>query len=413
MALWFSASAVGDQLQVAWQLDGGGQAWLTMSVQFGFVVGALASAVLNLADRLSPQKLIAVAAVGGAAANAAIPAFISDELAQSMPGFVGVIVLRFLTGLSLAGVYPPAMKVVATWFKSGRGLAIGIVVGALTIGSASPHLFKALVPVKPPSETSITSGTSSEQPKTEQRLDATWRRVLFTASGTALLAAIVTWLFVRPGPLLPTRSPFDLGYALRAWQNVAVRRANFGYLGHMWELYAMWASAPLFVAQLCQANGWSRPAALSVAFATVAAGGVGSVLAGAFADRFGRCRTTIWSMAASGGCALVIGLVPQSPAIVVPICLIWGLTVVADSAQFSTAVSELCEQDYVGTALTLQTCAGFLLSALTIRAVPWLQSVSGNQAAFAMLALGPAVGIWSMARLRGMAEAGKMAGGAR
>ncbi len=407
MALWFSASAVGDQLKDAWQLDGGHQAWLTMSVQFGFVVGALGSALLNLADRLSPPKLIAIAAACGAACNLAIPLAISDEFAQTTAGFSAVIVLRFLTGLCLAGVYPPAMKIVATWFKSGRGLAIGIVVGALTIGSASPHLFKAFVGAEP------ATGTATAADESQPLQQASWQNVLLTASGTAAVSALITFLFVQTGPLLPTRSPFDFGYAIRAWKNVAVRRANFGYLWKMWELYALWASAPLFVAGVCQRGGWSRSAALTVAFATVAIGGIGSVLAGAFADRFGRCRITIVSMAISGGCALAVGLIPQVPAMVAAVCLLWGLTVVADSAQFSTAVSELCEQDYVGSALTLQTCAGFLLSAITIRAVPWLQSTAGNEIAFGMLALGPAFGIWSMARLRRMPEAEKMASGAR
>lgn len=413
MALWFSASAVGDQLKNAWQLDGGHQAWLTMSVQFGFVVGAFGSALLNLSDRWSPQRLIALTAVIGAACNAAIPLLISDAFAQTSGGFFTVIFLRFATGLCLAGVYPPAMKIVATWFKSGRGLAIGIMVGALAIGSASPHLFKAIVSGE---SSAVASGAKDDvTPQGDQTSlpNARWQDILLTATASAVIASLITLLFVRPGPLLPTRSPFDLGYALRAWGNVAVRRANFGYLGHMWELYAMWASAPLFVASVCQSGGWSRTAALTVAFATIAIGGVGSALAGAFADQFGRCRVTIVSMAVSGACALLVGLVPATPWLVTAICLVWGISVVADSAQFSTAVSELCEQDYVGTALTLQTCAGFLLSAVTIRAVPWLQSNLGNEVAFGMLALGPAFGIWHMAKLRRMPEAEKMASGAR
>ncbi|MDA7978570.1 MAG: MFS transporter [Pirellulales bacterium] len=410
MALWFSASAVGDQLKGAWQLDRGQQAWLTMSVQFGFVVGALGSAILNLSDRWSPQRLIAIAAFCGAMCNLVIPLLISDAVAQTTTGFVAVIGLRFTTGLMLAGVYPPAMKVVATWFKSGRGLAIGIVVGALTVGSASPHLFKAFAMESRQQQVDQSDAISRDVTVAGAM---NWRTVLITASTTATVAAVVTLLFVRTGPLLPARSPFDVGYALRAWKNVAVRRANFGYLGHMWELYAMWASAPLFVAGVCSEAGWSRQAALGVAFATVAIGGVGSVLAGAFADQFGRCRTTIASMAVSGSCALLVSVVPQTPWLISGVCLIWGLTIVADSAQFSTAVSELCDQAYVGTALTLQTCAGFLLSAVTIRAVPWLQETTGNGVAFGILAVGPMFGIWHMARLRGMPEAVQMASGAR
>ena len=326
MALWFSASAVGDQLKDAWRLDDGHQAWLTMSVQFGFVAGAFASALLNLADHWSPHRLIAIAAGCGAACNATIPLFVTDAFAQTTAGFSVVVALRFATGVCLAGVYPPAMKVVATWFKSGRGLAIGIMVGALTIGSASPHLFKAFAR-NDESATPIAAAdedrTSAEAANSLSAGTTTrWQDVLLTASATAVLSALVTILFVRSGPLLPARSPFDFGYAMRAWKNLAVRRANFGYLGHMWELYAMWASAPLFVAGVCQSGGWSRTAALTVAFATIGIGGVGSALAGAFADKFGRCRTTIVSMAISGGCALLIGFLPPIPLLIAAVCLI-------------------------------------------------------------------------------------------
>ena len=188
MSLWFSASAVVKELGIRWNLESGEKAWLTMSVQMGFVIGAFLSAALNLADRASPHRLLAVNALLGAFFNACIALGISDEAAQRADGFAAVVVLRVLTGVTLAGVYPPGMKIMASWFQQGRGLAIGILVGALTIGSAAPHLLGAI-----PQEQWLKAGLGL----------ASWRAVLLSASASALLAAVVALPFVRPGPLLP------------------------------------------------------------------------------------------------------------------------------------------------------------------------------------------------------------------
>ncbi|MDX1947808.1 MAG: MFS transporter [Pirellulaceae bacterium] len=384
MSLWFSASAVTKTLAGQWQLSPGSQAWLTISVQVGFVIGALASAVLNLSERISPTKLLAWCALGGALANAAIPLAIGDEFGRTSVGLTILIGLRVLTGVMLAGVYPTGMKLMATWFVQGRGLAIGILVGALTIGSASPHLVYAL---------------------------ASWRMVLLGASAAALIAAVLAALFARVGPHLPAATRFDLGYFARIWADPAVRRANFGYLGHMFELYAMWAWAPRLLADSYHAAHWSEAAAKTASFATVAIGGAGCVLAGFAAERVGRCWTTTISLALSGGCALVVGWLIDHPALLTIVCLLWGLAVIADSAQFSAAVSELCDPQFVGTALTIQTCAGFLLTTLTIRAVPTLEHALGWNWAFALLALGPLFGIYHMLRLRASPAAAKLAGG--
>lgn len=388
MALWFSASAVTPALKVAWQLSSTAEAWLTISVQLGFVLGALASAVLNLSERIAPPRLLAACALAGAAVNAAIPLLITDELGRTAAGFALLIGLRMATGVMLTGVYPTGMKLVATWFKQGRGLAIGVLVGALTIGSASPHLLAGRVE---------------------------WRMVMFAASGMAALAAFFALAGARVGPHLPAATRFDWSYFARSWADPAVRRANFGYLGHMFELYAMWTWAPRLVRQSYEQAGWSPSAAATAGFSIVAIGGLGCVLAGLTADRVGRCWTTIASLVVSGGCALAAGWLIDQPLALTIVCLVWGFAVVADSAQFSAAVSELCDPRFVGTALTIQTCAGFLLTTLTIQAVPLVRDWAGTAHdgwgwAFAMLAVGPAFGIFHMARLRGMSAAVKMAG---
>ena len=386
MTLWFSASAVVPQLTDEWGLSAGQRAWMTMSVQLGFVVGALLSAGTNLSDRFSSRRLFAICALAGAAFNAAIPVLDAGPLVT--------IGLRFLTGVTLAGVYPPGMKLVATWSRRDRGLAIGLLVGALTLGSALPHLFNAL-PI---------FGAGGMPP---------WRAVLMCSSALAIAAAGIVALLVRQGPHLALTAPFDWRYATRTVTDRPLRLANLGYLGHQWELYAMWTWVPIFLIDSYERAGLDLGGARLAGFSVVAVGAAGCVLAGVLADRVGRTTIAIASLVVSGSCCLVAGLLFDDPAILTALCLVWGFAVVADSAQFSAAVSELADPRYVGTALTMQTSLGFLLTIVTIQAIEPLREVVGWRWVFVFLAPGPAVGVYGMLRLRGLPEAVRLASGNR
>jgi MFS family permease len=382
LALWFSATAVLPALRAEYGLSDWQASLYTSAVQAGFVVGTVISALLVLADRVDPRRLFLAAALVGAGANLAIIA-----VAPTSPA---VPLLRFVTGACLAGVYPVGMRIVASWAKGDMGLLVGLLVAALTLGSASPHLRGAFG-------------------------GADWRLVLIGASASAVLGGLVI-SFVTLGPGMAPAPPFHPALALQAWRNVPLRLANAGYLGHMWELYAMWAWIGVFFDasfRLTLAES-DMPWARLATFATVAAGAIGCFAGGWFADRVGRTRVTMIAMAVSGSCALIVGwLITAPPWLLLAICLVWGVAIVADSAQFSASVAELSDPGLVGTMLTVQTSAGFLLTLVTIHLIPIVVDVTGWGLAFALLAPGPFLGVLAMARLRAHPEAGALAGGRR
>jgi MFS family permease len=377
MSLWFSASAVTPQLRAIWGLTTSEAGWLTTIVQLGFVCGTAVAAVLNLADVIPAGRLFSVSAVLGGLVNA---------LVLTAPGYPTALGLRFLTGFFMAGVYPPAMKMIATWFRAERGLAIGVIVGALTVGKAMPYLVRALPHVG-------------------------LRPVVLTSSVGALIAAALVGLGYREGPFPFAARPFSWSHVLDVVRVREWRLATGSYLGHMFELYAFWTWIPFFIGASVAAHAGGRlraPRLIALlAFLTISIGGLGSVWGGLFADRKGRARLVTISLFMSGSCCIASGLLFGGPLWVLgALAMTWGFFVIADSAQFSTLVTESVPAHTVGTALTVQTSLGFLLTMLPMQLVPMIAQRIGWRWSFAILALGPIAGIAAIRRFAELRAAG-------
>jgi MFS family permease len=372
LTCWFSASAVSDSIRQSMNVSDQAVVLLASSVQLGFVIGALVSAIANLPDRLPPTVLYAASALVAAACTAALALWVRD--------FALAIMLRVATGVALAGVYPVGIKLMASWAPhASRAKALGLLVGGLTLGSAMPQLIRGFG-------------------------DLPWQSVLLIAAAVTASGGLLVGLAVRPGPHLGAGgSHFDPRYALRMFRQAAPRLANIGYLGHMWELYALWTWLPVFVLHSQQQSGGGTGRAVNLlSFAAIGVAGlVGCLLGGWAADRFSRPLAAGVALIVSGGCCLLSPLVygQRMPWLAV-LVLVWGAAVIADSAVFSTALSETVDQRLVGTALTAQTAFGFLLTIVSIHLVPVIASVITWQFAFVVLAIGPVFGALAMRRFQ-------------
>lgn len=381
LSVWFAGAAALPALMAGTEIGPMRQAALTSSVQLGFVIGAVVSALTGLADRIPPQRLFALGSIIAALANTAA--------LQMEPGGWSMITSRALAGAALALVYPVGMKLAASWARGDAGFLVGLLVGALTFGSALPFVFNL-------------AG------------DITDWRLPFMASAMAAATAAGLILFARGGPGLRPATRLDPAAITLAFRDPALRLVNLGYLGHMWELYAMWAWIGPFAHAYWARHGGAAQLSDLTAFAVVASGALACLAAGRLADRFGRTRVTMIALAVSGSCALLVGpAFPLAPWLMIPLLIVWGMAVIADSAQFSAAITELAPPERTGTLLTIQTAMGFTLTVIMVQALGYWIELVGWGWAFTPLAIGPAVGVWAMARLRARPEAARLAGGNR
>ena len=366
MSAWFSATVVVPQLRGEWGLGSGGTALLTIGVQVGFVLGAVASAATGLADRIPGRRLITVGALGAAASNALF--LLADGLALAVP-------LRVATGIFLAGVYPPAIKEVSSWFRRGRGLALGVMIGALTLGSALPHLVNAL-----------------------GALD--WQAVIAATSVLTALGGLLVLLVRSSGPYAYPQGRVNARAAIASLRRREVVLADLGYVGHMWELYAMWAGIGPFLLALPAIASSDDPGstASGLAFLCIGVGALGCLAGGVVSDRRGRADAALLALVLSGATALVLAatyaVLPV--AVVVALCCFWGFWVIADSAQFSALVTEHSAPETVGSALSLQLALGYLTTTVTLYLVPALVEATSWHVALAVLAIGPGLGALAM-----------------
>ena len=371
LSLWFSASVVAQEIIELWHIQPKFEAWLSASIPIGFVTGAFVSAYFGLADRFNVRYIFALSATAGALFNGVI--IFVDEAA------IG-IVLRILTGVSLAGVYPVAVKMLSEWFPKKRGVAIGILIASLTVGTSLPHVVTIFLASFP------------------------WQGVIISSSVLAIIAACIVYFIVEDAPGATKSPPFSFTMLHKVITNKQAMLVNYGYFGHNWELYAMWTWLPTFLSAsfLSYQADVSASFVSFISFAVIGlAGSIGCVIGGIVADKIGRAHLTMLSMTISGTCALLIGFTyGEVMWLTILLALVWGMSIIADSAQFSAAVSEVVEPEYVGTAVTFQMCIGFLITIISINLVPILQQQFGWQSVFAFLAIGPLLGTLAMYRFK-------------
>ncbi|EDP69455.1 hypothetical protein FBALC1_05168 [Flavobacteriales bacterium ALC-1] len=363
-SLWFAGNSIIEDLISTFNISSQSLGYISSSVQFGFIIGTLVFAILTLSDRFSPSKIFFICAVLGAGFNLGI--LYSDNTITTLLYF------RFLTGFSLAGIYPVGMKIAADHFKKGLGKSLSFLVAALVLGTAFPHLIKSF------------------------GLSLKWQTVIWITSILALFGGLLMLLFVPNGPYQKLASRFDVSKIYNVFKNESFRSAAFGYFGHMWELYAFWTFVPILLITHSELHN-TQPNIHLFSFIIIAAGTVACILGGYISSRYGVKKTAFLSLSISGLCCLFSPLffITNSSIIFIVFLIFWGMVVIADSPLFSTMVAQNSDSESKGTALTIVNCIGFAITIVSIQLLNFLIANYGyTQFVFLILAVGPAVGLF-------------------
>lgn len=366
-SLWFVGNAILPDIRKHLNIQGNAAGNITSVVQFGFIAGTLVFAIFLIADRFASAKVFFVSSAIAALSNISIIWFAENLSA--------VYVLRFVTGFFLAGIYPVGMKIASDWYEKSLGKALGLLVGALVLGTAFPHLLRSNLYALP------------------------WKQVLIFTSLFAITGGLLILFFVGEGPYRKPASRFQFSVTYQIFRSADFRAAAFGYFGHMWELYTLWAFIP-YIFSFYNSSG---NLALNVSlwsFIIIGMGGVGCVAGGYISQRTGSSRVAFFALLTSGLCCLCSFAVFHLPPVwFLSALILWGVTVAADSPQFSTLVAKTAIPEYKGTALTIVTCIGFAITIVSIQFINYLESWLKIDSVFVLLAPGPLIGLLFLFRL--------------
>lgn len=369
-SLWFVGNAVLPELKEALNLSQYAVSLVTSAVMLGFIAGTLVFAFFSLADRFSPVKLFFISSLLGALTNSAVVWLATDGNS--------LFFFRLLTGFFLAGIYPVGMKIAADWYEKGLGKALGFLLGALVLGTAFPHLLK------------------------NRDFDLPWKSVMYFTSTVAVVGGMIMLLFVGDGPYRKRSGGFRWDAIGKIFSSKKWRQSAFGYFGHMWEVYAFWGFVPLMIGLYSQLNGTQLDISL-LSFLTISIGAIGSVTGGYLSGKIGSARVAMWSLLISGSCCFISPFSYSFPVFLfITLLLIWGLTVVPDSPQFSTLVAQYAPEELRGTALTIYNSIGFAITTISLYVIDYIFHSAlffGGKNTFALLGLGAVVGLPSTIRL--------------
>jgi predicted MFS family arabinose efflux permease len=368
ISLWFAGNAVLPDLQRSLGLPDSFLGHMTSAVQLGFIAGTLVFAVLAISDRYSPRATFLVCSLLGAACNAS-SYFLEGDVSL-------LLAARFGAGFFLAGIYPVGMKIATGWYRRDLGMALGLLVGALVLGTALPHLIRGLGQSLP------------------------WQTVMLGVSAIAVLGGFLMYALVPDGPYLVAGAKFDPKSLATIFRSSGFRASSFGYFGHMWELYAFWAFVPPILVAYAARRGDASFNISLLAFAIIGAGAIGCAAGGYLSLRVGSARVAFAQLSASGLCCLLSPLLFYAgPTLFVPFLLFWGVVVAGDSPQFSALNARYAPAEQVGSALTIANCIGFGISIVSIQLLNHLGATIPAQYLFLLLVPGPIFGLWSLRRL--------------